>query len=407
VARLSPLLAVALTALLAFAGPASARIFGTQPLDISVGPHGEGANGPSGHAVISGDDRKARLVAFDSFASNLTRTDRNGVEDVFVWSRPRGMAGITLAKPARPAGSLVRASVSSSGQEGNGPSSNPALDGSMHSSPHCVAFQSEASNLSRQDGDGVSDVFVRDLRRHQTLLVSRGVGFAATHPAIDGGCHVVAFQANGSVYLARIRGNRAPRVVGQGGSPSFSRDGSALVWVDGGTVMLRAGGRTVRVASNAGDPSVSDYTSGWWGVVFQTSSKLTGNDTNPGVDVYMRKVGRSGGPTGTDLISASHRGGSSLGGSSVTGGISSYGVARGIITFASTVGGSETLYYRNNHTGHIDDLAHAWGGTIFDVSTSARANFVAFSSTYPHFRFDHNGSRQDVFFKSLVDGEPL
>jgi hypothetical protein len=406
VARLSPLLAVALTGLLALAAPASAGIFGTQPLDISVGPHGEGANGPSGHAAISGDDRKARLVAFDSFASNLVGNDRNGVEDVFVWSRPRGMAGITLAQPARPSGGLTRVSVSSSGQEGNGPSSAPALDGSMRSAPHCIAFQSEASNLSRADGDSVSDVFVRDLRRRQTLLVSRGVGFPASHPAIDGSCHVVAFQAGGYVYLARIRGNRAPRVLGRGGSPAFARDGSALVWTDGGTVMLRAGGRTVRVATNASDPQVSDYTSGWWGVVFQTSSKLAGNDTNPGMDVYMRKVGRSGGATGTDLISATHRGGSSLGGSSLAGGISSYGVARGIVTFATTRG-DETLYYRNNHTGHIDDLAHAWGGTIFDVATSARANFVAFSSTYPHFRYDHNGSRQDVFFKSLVDGEPL
>jgi len=133
----------------------------------------------------------------------------------------------------------------------------------------------------------------------------------------------------------------------------------------------------------------------------------SGNDNNPGTDVYMRRVGRGGSVVGTDLISATRRGGQSLGGSNLPGGISAYGAVRGIITFANAVGASNTLYYRNNHTGNIDDLAHAWGGSIFEVATSARANFVAFSSTYSRFRYDRNGGRQDVFFKALVDGVPL
>src|SRR5919204_6779338 len=111
VRRATLLLAAAL--LLSLASTASASIFGTQPIAISVGPHGEGANGPSGHPTISGDDRKARYVAFDSFASNLVRNDNNGAEDVFVWGRPHGIAGITLAKPARPSGSLERVRMSS------------------------------------------------------------------------------------------------------------------------------------------------------------------------------------------------------------------------------------------------------------------------------------------------------
>lgn len=403
-----PLLAAfASGATLLLPGAAAAKIFGTQPIDISVGPHGEGANGTSGHATISGDDRKARYVAFDSFASNLVRRDGNGSEDVFVWGRPHGMAGVTLSQPARPSGSLVRASVSSSGAEGNGPSSNPALDGSMHASPHCVAFQSDASNLSRADGDSTSDVFVRDLRSHRTFLVSRGIGAPAGNPTIDGACHVVAFEAGGQVYMARIKSRRAPRALGGGSNPSFSRDGSALVWTDGTAVKLREGGRTVTVSNNGGHASVSDFTQGYWGVVFQTSARLAGNDNNPGTDVYMRRVSRGGSVVGTDLISATKRGGHSLGGSNAAGGISAYGAARGIITFANAVGSSNTLYYRNNHTGNIDDLAHSWGGSIFDVATSARANFVAFSSTYNRFRFDRNGSRQDVFFKALVDGEPI
>jgi hypothetical protein len=384
---------------------ATARIFGTKPIPISVGPHGEGANGPSGHPTISGDDRKARYVAFDSAASNLVGGDSNGRWDVFVWSRPHGRAGLSLSAQARPSGRLVRASVSSREVQGNGDSSNPSLDGSMHSRPRCVAFQSTSSNLSPRDTDFVSDIFVRNFHRGRTVLVSRGIGAAAYNPSIDGNCGKVAFEAAGYVFIAReARGK--PRLIGSGSNPSFARDGSAITWQQGGGIMLRAGGRTMRVADNGSDPHVSDRTAGGWAVVFQTGARLTGNDTNPGSDVYMRVI-RGGRVVDTDLISASRRGAHSLGGSNLAGGITAYGAPRGIVTFASAQGGSDTLYYRNNHTGNIDDLAHASGGAvIFDVATSARANFVAFSSTYPGFRFDHNGSQQDVFFKGLVDGEP-
>lgn len=383
---------------------ATARIFGTKPIPISVGPHGEGANGPSGHATISGDDRKARYVAFDSAASNLVGNDSNGHWDVFVWSRPHGRAGLRLSAPARPSGRLVRASVSSHEVQGNGDSSNPSLDGSMHSRPRCVAFQSTSSNLAPGDPDFVSDIFVRNFHHGRTVLISRRIGAAAYNPSIDGNCGSVAFEAGGYVFVAR-ESHGKPRLIGSGSNPSYSRDGSAITWQQGGGIMLRAGGHVLRVANNGTDPHVSDRTSGGWAVVFQTGARLTGNDTNPGSDVYMRVI-RGGHVRDTDLISASRRGANSLGGSNLAGGITAYGAPRGIVTFASAQGSSDTLYYRNNHTGNIDDLAHASGGAvIFDVATSARANFVAFSSTFSGFRYDHNGSQQDVFFKGLVDGE--
>lgn len=396
--------AVALTAPAA----ASARIFGTEPIPISVGPGGEGANGPSGHPAISGDDRKARLVAFDSLASNLVPGDTNGVSDVFVWRRPRGRAGLLLTRPARPSGSLIRVSVSSRGVQGNGASMNPSVDGSIRSRPHCVAFQSTASNLSPRDRDTVSDVFVRNLRSHRTTLISRGIAAPAVNPSIDGSCRRVAFEAGGAVFVARVRGGR-PHRLGAGSNPSFARDGSAIVWERRGGVMMRAGRHTLRVSASGADAHVSDRTRGEWGVVFQTASRLTRNDTNPGSDVYMRVVNRRGHVRATDLISAYRRGASSLGGTSLAGGITAYGALRGIVTFANVRGGSDTLYYRNNHTGNIDDLAHASGGlfSIFDVATSARANFVAFCSTYAGFPFDRNGSQQDVFFKALRDGAAL
>lgn len=397
---------VVLAASLTIPAVASAQIFGTRPIPISVGPHGEPANGPSGHPTISGDDRKARYAAFDSVASNLVGGDTNGRSDVFVWGRPHGHEGLTLSRPARPSGTLFRASVSSGEVQGNGDSANPSLDGSMHSRPRCVAFQSTSTNLAPGDVDPVSDVFVRNFSRGRTRLISRRIGAPAVNPSIDGNCGSVAFEAGGMVFTARVSGGRV-NLLGSGSSPSYARDGSAITWVQGGGIMLRAGGHTMRVADSGSDPHVSDRTSGGWAVVFQTGARLTGNDTNPGTDVYMRVI-RGGHVAATDLISASRRGAHSLGGTNFSGGITAYGAPRGIVTFASAQGGSDTLYYRNNHTGNIDDLAHASGGAvIFDIATSARANFVAFSSTYSGFRFDHNGSQQDVFFKGLRDGKAL
>src|SRR4051812_36898134 len=50
---------------------------------ISRNTAGQVPNGPSGHSVISGDKRYARVVAFESDASDLVAGDTNGQKDVF------------------------------------------------------------------------------------------------------------------------------------------------------------------------------------------------------------------------------------------------------------------------------------------------------------------------------------
>jgi hypothetical protein len=157
----------ALAAFIALALPtsASAGIFGTDPLNISVAPSGAPANGSSGTPAVSGDNRKTRYAAFYSDATNLVGGDTNGKRDIFVWTRPHGSQGLTLPSGA---GSLQRVSVASNGAQANGNSFNPSLDGSVARSPHCVAFQSEASNLAAGDRDTTADIFVRDLRARKT-----------------------------------------------------------------------------------------------------------------------------------------------------------------------------------------------------------------------------------------------
>jgi hypothetical protein len=341
---------------------ASAGIFGTNPINISGAGH---ANGESGSPAISGDNRKTRYVAFYSDASNLVRGDSNGKRDIFLWSRPRGRKGLTLP---RGSGSLGRVSVSSSGKQANGDSFNPALDGSVTSVPHCVAFQSQATNLTAGDPDATADIYVRDLRTRKTYLVSRGVAGAASDPSIDGRCERVAFVAGNRILVAPAHGGKASQ-FGIGRTPNFSRDGSALTWAQGSQVMIRRNGRK-SVVGPGENPTVTDNEGGQWAVSFESGRR-----------VVVRVVKASGGPKRTIRVAGS---------GSSNGGITVYGSRRGIVTFFS--GGD--VYYFNEHSGNSDDLAHM-DDDVVEMATSARANFVAFSSG------------GNVFFKHLVDGEKI
>ena len=378
------LLVLAVAAPLALDG-ADARTFGAEPVAVSSGTHA-----PSGSPAISGDNRVARYVAFHSYASNLVGGDTNGVLDVFVYNR--------LSRR------IVRASVSSRGQQANGPSANPALDGSVQRAPRCVAFQSQATNLAPGDRDRSWDIYVRDLRTSQTRLISRGIGASAVDPAISGDCRQLAFTAAGRVYVGNGLRPGRPRFVARGTNPDLSLDGSALTWERGHGVWLRRLGHTTRVAAIGGNPHVSDGgASQIWGVVFDSPARLTAGGSGTGFDVYLRTFRRTGGVRRTQLISG--RGGRSLGGDSHNGGITAYAPVRGIIVFTTTRGNETTLWYMNLHTGNIDDLAHARaepaGPGIIDVATSARANYVVFSSTASYLG-DSNGPTEDVFLKFLA-----
>jgi hypothetical protein len=95
-----------------------------------------------------------RYVAFTSIADNLVAGDTNGVFDIFVHDRQTG--------------ETKRASVSSSGGQGNGKSLLPSIS----ADGRYVAFVSGASNLVAGDTNYVNDVFVHDRQTGETKRVS-------------------------------------------------------------------------------------------------------------------------------------------------------------------------------------------------------------------------------------------
>jgi hypothetical protein len=189
------------------------------------------ADGPSDNPVWSQDGRDPRLFAFDSAATNLTPNDNNGTRDVFVLKRTPGQGNL--------GGDLARASVNSGGAPGNGPSIKPALDGQGDKiRPHCVVFESTATNLDPRDKTGDSDIFLRNLKTNKTTLVSAGNFDDAHNARVDGECDFVVFEDAGKIWGRDLRlkikekKGKVGQVVfiAQGTNPDIETDGKGAVY---------------------------------------------------------------------------------------------------------------------------------------------------------------------------------
>lgn len=149
------------------------------------GRHGSLAAADCKLPVISAS---GRYVAFASKAKNLSRIDKDSVEDVFVRDLKTNR---TL---------LVSRGEGKHGAAGSGDSSNPSISANSR----YVAFESYASNLGPGDDSTIPDVFVRDMRSGRVFLASRATddGAAANapsaNPAISGDGRFVAFDSRGS-----------------------------------------------------------------------------------------------------------------------------------------------------------------------------------------------------------------
>jgi hypothetical protein len=176
--------------------------------------------------------------AFTSAASNLVGGDSNGAVDIFLVRR-NGLGG-----------PIQRISVGNGGEQANGPSSSPSLDGSNSRSPHCVAFQSNATNLDPSDPSPDSDIYLRDLAGDRTTLVSPGAT-NAEHPAIDGACRLVAYEAGGTVFVTNVTSG-ATDAIAQGTDPDEQTDGGGVTYVRGGQVYYQPLGRTGHAVAKRG-----------------------------------------------------------------------------------------------------------------------------------------------------------
>ena len=217
-------------------------------------------DGPSTHAVISNDRRYARVIAFQSVASNLVRGDTNGVSDVFAVKRT---GSINNRGTGWKIGKTVLISRTPSGVPANGASYGAAVDGAFRHKPSCVAFLSQASNLVANDTNGRADAFVKRLRggkpRRISLPGRRQSPYDTTQVAVSGDCKLIAFVNNGTLYV--WKGGRVKRIANGAADPSFSTGLRRDLVFGGarGVYLARQGtGRPKLVAAGGRNPAYND-----------------------------------------------------------------------------------------------------------------------------------------------------
>jgi Tol biopolymer transport system component len=223
------------------------------------------------HAWISGGGQH---VVFASPASDLVAGDGNGVEDVFV----RDLL----------AGTTVRASVDTSGGDANGASgSTPVfVPSSISADGRYVEFFSEASDLVAGDGNGLSDVFVRDLQAGTSTRVNVDTTGGDPNGASDFTCSTGPQSISGDGRYVAFCSYASDLVLGDGNAISdvFVRD--------------QLTGTTTRVSvdTTGGDPDVGgsccpSISADGRHVAFQSlATDLVPDDTNSALDVFVRDV---------------------------------------------------------------------------------------------------------------------
>ena len=214
------------------------------------GARGKGANNSSYAPALSGD---GSVVAFHSDATNLDPADRSERADVYVRDlRTNRTVLVSRATGAR-------------GAHGNGASEGASIS----ADGRYVAFVSRARNLHPDDTDGRRDVFVRDLRRNVTRLVSQGPG-EALEPSISADGRHVAF-----VY-------RRDSLLPEDGNPY--RD----VYLSD----LRTGQLTLVTAGSNGRSTYEPLVSadGRYVAFESNATNLDPLDTDASIDVFVRDL---------------------------------------------------------------------------------------------------------------------
>jgi len=233
------------------------------------GVAGTKGNGDSTSPSLSDDGRH---VAFTSTATNLSPSDGDPGFDIFV--RDVGNGATTLVSRADGAGAKgnaesVLASISRDGR--------------------AVAFQSRASNLTPDDGDGIGDVFVRDMIADTTTLVNRAGG--ATGAKGNNGAGAASISADGR-FVSFI--SAATNLTADEFDEDFRhadvyrRDLAAHTT----TLVSRASGAT-GVRGNDESPRAA-ISAGGGHVAFESrATNLNAVDLDPGLDVYLRELAQS------------------------------------------------------------------------------------------------------------------
>ena len=211
---------------------------------ISESVSGGVPNGPSTNAVISGDRRYSRLIAYESDASDLVGGDTNGMKDVFV--AVRGGRYSNVGEEWR-VGQTLLVSRGLGGAPANGPSWAAAVDGDFdNGQASCIAFLSSASNLVRGDTNGKVDAFLvkrpGGSPKRVSLPGNKQASEDTTDVDVSGDCKKTAFVTGGRLYV-RASKTKKLRHTKPAADPAFAegRSSDIVFGAPEGVFLARSG----------------------------------------------------------------------------------------------------------------------------------------------------------------------
>lgn len=231
---------------------------------ISTNANGNPGNMASWQPVISAN---GQYIAFSSNASNLVAGDSNNVQDIFLYEMATG--------------NIAMVSKDNSGTPGNALSAYPAIS----ASGDYVVFESDATNLVSNDGNGQTDIFVADVPHSSVTRIS---------VTTDGG------DINAPAYQ--------PRISQDGRFISYYSYASNIVQPDPNNVEdvylydQSTGAIEMLTRTMAGEPSNgSSFTAalnddGRYAVTSSLATNLDVTDTNGLEDIYLFDRGATNTP---------------------------------------------------------------------------------------------------------------
>ncbi|MFT3954125.1 MAG: hypothetical protein QM722_06945 [Piscinibacter sp.] len=345
---------------------------------VSVSSSGVEGNANSAEGLMSAD---GRYVVFHGYANNLVAGDVNGASDVFVKDLLTG--------------TVQRVSTTAAGTESSGG------DSFVHSiSPdgRYVVFHSLASNLVAGDGNGVQDVFVKDvLTGTIQRLSTSGAGVEANGSSAQG-----RFAADGRYVVFESQATNLVAGDTNGVSDIFVKDllTGAVTRVNTDAAGNQANASATRAQISA-DGRYVLFDSG--------ATNLLPGDTGT-LDVFVKDL-----RTGTIVKVSSSEAGVGGNGASSRAVFSADGRSVVFETNASNLGvgddgGVTDIVFKNLDSGVLrlvsaDAAAAAGNGSSLSPAISADGRWVVFDSGATNLvGGDANGAR-DIFVKDMVSGE--
>jgi Tol biopolymer transport system component len=357
--------------------PAEVGASGGVTVRVSVSSYGaQQANADSYAPSVSAD---GRVIAFHSIASNLVEGDTNGQRDVFVHDRETNLT--------------TRASISSTGVQGNGASGYPSIS----ADGRYVAFHSAASNLVEGDTNGYTDAFVHDRVTRQTTRVSVNSGGAqaimghSEYPSISGDGRYVAFHSDATNLVD--------------GDTNFThdifvrdRELSQTRRVSVNSLGAQSGSRSRFPAIAANAPEVA---------FVSEASNLVEGDSNGVADIFVHNW-QTGATTRVSINDAREQGNAASGAPSIS------ADGRHVAFHSDSTnltpedyGGRRDVFVRNQDSqrtqcASMSSTLVMGNGDSESPSISADGRYVTFESAANNLAPGDTNNQRDVFLRDLV-----